>query len=108
MIRSFKPTNGSSTNLDERGNSMFNSMSLHSMGVGFGGGMSVPTLLNNRKSISVVSQQKNHMKLHPREVKVQKKYESTVFKGYRFYVESNQKKEIELHDLSNKIHKNGG
>ena len=91
MIRSFKPRNGSSANLEEKGNSMFNSMSLHSLGGGFGG-MSVPTLLNNRKSISVAAQQKNNVKVHPREVKVQKKYESTVFKGYRFYVESTQKK----------------
>jgi hypothetical protein len=92
MIRSFKPRSGSSASFEEKGNSMFNSMSLHSLGATYGAGTSVPTLLNNRKSISVVSQQKNSLKINPREVKVQKKYESTVFKGYRFYVESTQKK----------------
>ena len=74
MIRSFKPRNGSSASLEDKGNSMFNSMSLHSLGGTFGAGMSVPTILNNRKSISVASQQKNNLKLNPREVKVQKKY----------------------------------
>lgn len=63
---------------------------------------SVPTLLNNRKSISVLHQAGG------KEVRVSKKTESTIFKGQRFYIESTQKKEIELNDLTAKIVRNAG
>lgn len=82
---------------------MLNSMSMHS----FGFGMSVPTLLNNRKSISMSVQPAQKMK-HAKEVKVFKKTDSNIFKGYRFYIESTQKKEIELSDLTAKIIRNSG
>jgi hypothetical protein len=105
LIRSFKPKAGSAMQLEDLQNSMMNSMSYNSMG---GMGMSVPTLLNARKSISVLAAQTRHQPKHPKELRVIKKFETTIFKNHRFYIESAQKKEIELHDLAQKISKNGG
>ena len=52
--------------------------------------MSLPAL-NNRKSISVLGKLNQQTK-HHREIKLVKKYESTIFKEHAFYIESTQKK----------------
>ena len=106
QIRSFRNKVNSSNSLEERQNSiMNNSLSFHSLP--FNSTNNAPLSLNSRKSISAINSQNSQSKT-PKELKVLKKYESTIFKGYCFYVESTQKKEIELHDLPNKITKNGG
>jgi hypothetical protein len=71
--------------VEERYNSLMiggnNSMSLHSMA----GTNGVPSALNTRKSISAVKSQSNGPKVQ-KEVKVVMKYESVIFKGYKFYI----------------------
>jgi len=54
-------------------------------------GSSVPAAINNRKSISVISKA-NQAK--QKELKPLKKFESNIFKGHSFYIDSTQKKEI--------------
>lgn len=79
FIRSFKAKASSTLQLDDYTNNQ-NSTSFNS----FGG--SLPTLLH-RKSISVTA-------LSVQKVKGVKKYVSTLFKDWTFYLESSQKKEV--------------
>lgn len=93
FIRSFKAKTSGTLQLDDFTNNQ-NSTSFNS----FGG--SLPTLIH-RKSISVTA-------LSVQKVKGVKKYVSTLFKDWTFYLESSQKKEVELMDLTAKIRSHGG
>lgn len=94
FIRSYKGKAGPGQ-LEEQGNNQ-NSTSFNS----FAG--SLPTL-QLRKSISVQGVQGSVQK-----VKAPKKEVSSIFKGWSFYVESLQKREVELMDLPPKIRSHGG
>jgi hypothetical protein len=96
FIRSFKSRINSSLHFEDRTINNNNSLSLHSQ-------PSLPAF-PARKSISMTA----HLQLKPKEVKVVRKYESAIFNGYSFYIESTQKKDSELSDIALKISKNGG